>query len=196
MRHPILLVAMLATARCRQAAPDRPPGEEQCYVALARLYDRPEGFKGPTEIGDLAETLCSWKKWDVLRAVERVTRHRRAVLVEAVIRHDDDPGARELLAAWAQAHPEEIVLAPYRPGGAAYLVSVLEDVSAHPSRRARAALTLARLKDEAFVAVLERYTEDPTPVPQRSARAGDGPVTLGDLAKLALARLRADLDER
>jgi len=162
------------------------------YLPLARGLDYAEKSPvGEPHLGELVDELSRGRDFASLTALEEGLRDpdRRRVFFEIMARREEDPQVRELLGRWARAHPGEVVLAIYRPGGVAFLFERLEDPAVHAVVRARCSFQLARTGDANLVPRMRALADDPTPVPLRSVRAGSGVPTLGEVVRTHIALL-------
>jgi hypothetical protein len=104
---------------------------------------------------------------------------------------------RRLVARWAAARPDEIVLARHRPGGVEFLLATLEDVTVDPRKRVDCARELSYTADVTLIPRMSRLADDPTPVRGlRSVRAGGPRPTLGRFVKRCIENLERFAKER
>jgi len=127
----------------------------------------------------------------VLEALEHECHEwgRKQVFWVAVSRSAPSAEGRKLLARWAEARPEEILLAGYRPGGIEFLLGKLEDATLDPHERATCARELSYAADASVIPRMTVLVDDRTPVSGRSVRAGGPLPTLGDIVKSCIERL-------
>ena len=121
---------------------------------------------------------------------------RKRALWVAVSRSGRNAEGRKLLARWAEARPEEIVLAAYRPGGIEFPLERLEDASLDPRERATCARELSYAADVSVIPRMSVLMDDRTPVGGRSVRAGGPLPTLGGVVKRCIENLERFEKER
>ena len=210
----ILLLAVALGAACsnaksaRQPHPDGGPYKDlvhdnrdktldermKVYLPLARTLR--SGGKTPSQeegfLAALARDLVLAEDFAVLEALEWqiVDRDRKWHLWMEVSARDETPGAGGLLKQWAQAHPEEIRLARYRPDGIEFLLAKLEDETLNPTLRAHSAWELVRAGDTSVIPRMRKLAQDETHVSLRSLRAGSGTPTLGEIVQRCIRELQ------
>jgi len=156
------------------------------YLPLAESLDYAEKWpEGTAHLSELVNELLRVRDFAALDGLETGLESvdRRRMIIETVWRHDGDPDVRRMLGRWAEADPEEIALARYRPGGVDFLFERLEDRTASPQDRARCARELYVTGDRSLIPRLRAVADDPTPVPTRGLRAGSGVPTLGEIVQ-------------
>lgn len=144
--------------------------------------------------------------WEIVRAgdfaaIEALEREcnergRKYWFWTTVSRHGQSAEGKALLARWAAARPEEILLAGYRPGGIDYLLERLEDTTLDPGERARCARELSFAADASVIPRMAALVDDETPVSGRSVRAGGPLPTLGEIVKACIERLERRARDR
>jgi len=169
------------------------------YLPLVRSLNA----AGKTRTAEEALSTLVWEivrngDFAVIEALERECKEpgRKYWFWIAVSRADRDPEARRLLERWAEARPEEILLAQYRPGGIEFLLRKLEDTAADPRRRADCARELSYTADVSVIPRMARLLDDPTPVSGRSLPVGRPLPTLGSIVKTFIELLERRARER
>jgi len=145
------------------------------YLPLAKSLST-AGKTGTAEeaLSTLATEIVLAGDYAALEALERECSEwgRKRVFWVAVSRSARNAEGRQLLARWAEARPEEILLAGYRPGGIEFLLERLEDATLDPRERARCARELSYAADACVIPRMTVLVDDRTPVRGRSVRAG------------------------
>ncbi|MHC4819183.1 MAG: hypothetical protein ACYTF8_14130 [Planctomycetota bacterium] len=170
----------------------------EVYRPLARSLRAAEKSRDPT-LNDLAHELVRASDFAVIEVLEQEEgeTYRKRVFWELVSWPGRSAEGRRLVARWAAARPDEIVLARHRPGGVEFLLATLEDVTVDPRKRVDCARELSYTADVTLIPRMSRLADDPTPVRGlRSVRAGGPRPTLGRFVKRCIENLERFAKER
>jgi hypothetical protein len=169
------------------------------YLPLARTLSTAGKTRTAEEaLSTLAREIVLAGDFAAVEALERECSSwgRKRAFWVAVSRSGRNAEGRKLLARWAEARPEEILLAAYRPGGIEFLLEKLEDATLDPRERARCARELSYAADVSVIPRMSVLVDDRTPVSGRSVRAGGPLPTLGDIVKRCIEGLERTESEQ